>query len=135
MKYVFSITVLLFLVMTSFGQSTRVSTIDFVQILNDNRDEALYYYQNNWLKLREEATARGYITSYELVEVESTSEAPFDLMLMTTYPNMDAYEKAEENFGILISERGDLRLLNEKKPGEFRKSIFTKSVGKHLSEN
>ncbi|WP_370089323.1 hypothetical protein [Ekhidna sp.] len=123
---------LLLLTLHTSAQDQNISTIDFVQIANGNRDEAIFYYKNNWLKLRQKAVERDFIVSYELISVDATPEAPFDLILMTTYPNKDAFEKAEENFGILIEEQGELKLLNDKKPGDFRKILFSKMDGKHL---
>ena len=128
------IAILLFTSVLVFAQDRKISTIDFVQILNDNKEEAIFYYENNWLKLREMAVERGYIDSYELISVDSTPEAPFDLVLMTIYADMDAYDNAEHNFGLLIKERGELKLLNAKKPGEFRKILFSKMDGRHLNE-
>lgn len=116
------------------AQSTGVSTIDFVQVLNDSKDETLYYYQNNWLELRKTALEKGYITDYKLVETVSTEEAPFDFILMTTYANQKDFDLAEERFQVLIKEKGELQLLNEKKPGEFRKVIFYKDAARVLFE-
>ena len=49
-----------------YGQKDeKVSTIDFVQILDDNKEEALYYFQNNWQVLRDMAIEKGYIHSYQ----------------------------------------------------------------------
>ncbi|WP_420316364.1 hypothetical protein [Ekhidna sp.] len=114
------------------GQSSKVSTIDFVQILDDNRKEAIYYYENNWLVLRKQAVEKGYIDSYEIIEVESTNDAQFHLILITTYPDRIAFGKAEERFQELIELKGPLRLLNDKQPGDFRKIIFSKPDGNHL---
>lgn len=123
---------LLLLALSTSAQNQKVSTIDFVQIVDDNREEAIFYYENNWLKLRQAAIEREFIVSYEFISVDASPEAPFDLILMTTYPNLKAFEKAEENFSILIKERGELKLLNDKKPGEFRKILFSKMDGRHL---
>ncbi len=120
-----------FLSLTALSQSTKISTVDFVQIQNDNRDEAIFYYENNWLVLRKKALEKDYIDSYDIIEVEASEDAPFHLILKTTYPDQTAYDQAEERFTQLINERGPLKLLNEKKPGDFRKVIFNKE-GEHL---
>ena len=110
----------------------RVTTVDFVQILEDNKEEVSYYYRNNWKILREQAIEEGYIHSYEVLEAPRTEDAPpFDLMMITTYPNREQYDLREENFGKLIEARGGRRLLNDKQPGEFRVSVFTKEEVKH----
>jgi len=110
----------------------KISSIDFVQIQNDNKAEALYYYQNNWKILRETAIEKGYIHSFQFLEVEPTEEAPFHIILITNYGNESQYAKREEHFSELIEARGDLRLMNEKKPGEFRKILFGKERATNL---
>ncbi|MEM8569221.1 MAG: hypothetical protein AAGF85_22395, partial [Bacteroidota bacterium] len=105
----------------------------FVQILDDNREEALFYYQNNWKVLREMAVKKGYIDSFELLEVEFTEDQPYHIILMTTFTNKDQFEKREEHFEELIKAKGSLRLLNEKKPGEFRKNLYLKERVTHLN--
>ena len=112
--------------------TTKISTIDFVQILNNNKEEALHYYHNNWKVLRKMAVKRNYIHSYQLLEVPPTKEAPFHLMLITTYKDQVQFDKREAHFKILIEEKGPLNLLNDKKPGEFRKTIFNKVEAIHL---
>ncbi|MEM9856454.1 MAG: hypothetical protein AAF843_03830 [Bacteroidota bacterium] len=79
---------ILFLSDVATAQSdTRVSTIEFIQILDDNREEALFYYQNNWKVLREMAVKQGYIDSFELLETEFTEDQPYHIILITTFAN------------------------------------------------
>lgn len=113
-------------------QDERISTMDFVQVLNDNKEETIYYYQNNWKLLRDLAIKKDYIHSYQLLETTESDDAPFQLILITTYKNQEQYDQREDNFGKLIEARGDLRLLNDKKPGDFRKIIFGKDRVRHL---
>lgn len=110
----------------NYGQDDKLSTIDFVQVLNDNKEEAVYYYQNNWKVLRDMALKKGYIHSYQILEVPSSEEAPFQLMFITTYLNNEQYASREDHFAELIKEKGPLRLMNAKEPGEFRKILFNK---------
>lgn len=107
-------------------EGPKISTIDFVQILNDNKAEAVFYYENNWKALRDNALSKGFIHSYQLLETPIGEGEPFELILITTYKNQLEYERAEERFDVLISEKGALRLMNEKKPGEFRKVLFNR---------
>ncbi|WP_425390462.1 hypothetical protein [Ekhidna sp.] len=123
---------LLLLLVSVFASAQKISTMDFVQVQNNNHDEAIFYYENNWLKLREMAVERGYIDSFEILQTKSSAEAPFHLILKTTYPNRAAFDKAEERFQELIKEKGPLQLLNEKSPGEFRKILFSKMDAIHL---
>lgn len=117
----------------SFAQhDDRITTVEFIQILDDNKAEAEFYYQNNWKVLREMALKKDYIHSYQLLETPVSEEAPFHLMLITTYSNKAQYDLREEHFGELIKEKGELKLLNDKKPGEFRKSLYSKEMVRHL---
>lgn len=42
----------LLLSILTIAQDQKISTVDFVQVLNDNKEEAIFYYENNWLGLR-----------------------------------------------------------------------------------
>lgn len=115
--------------MVSYAQkNTRTTTIDFVQVLNNNNKEAIYYYKNNWEILRKMAVKKNYIHSYELLATTPTKEAPFSFMLLTTYKTQKQFTEREKHFQELIKTKGNLKLLNDKKPGEFRKTLFTKEV-------
>ena len=115
-----------------YGQSdSRITTVSFVQILNDARDEAIFYYQNNWKILREWAMERSYIHSYQLLEAPYDEEAPFELILITTYSNQEQYDLREDHFGKLIEEKGGLNLMNDKQPNDFRKVLFNKEMVRH----
>jgi len=116
----------------SYGQQDdRITTIDFVQILDDNKDEAVYYYQNNWKILRDMAIEKGYIHSFQILETFFSEGEPFQLMLITTYTNKKQYDLREDHFRELIKEKGELNLMNEKKPDEFRKTLFRKEMVRH----
>ena len=125
---------LIFLGVNSLGygqQNDRISTIDFVQVVNENKAEAVYYYQHNWKVLRNMALENGYIHSFQILETPFTEEQPFELMLITTYSNKKQYDLREDHFRTLIQEIGELKLLNEKKPAEFRKTLFSKENVRH----
>jgi len=74
------------------------------------------------------AIKKRYIDSYQLLKTTPTKEAPFSYMLITTYANQKQFEAREKHFEELIKKKGKLKLLNNKKPGEFRKTIFGKDV-------
>ena len=97
----------------------KQSTIDFVEILDNNTEEALFYYQNNWQQLREKAIKKGYIHSYQMLQTESTPEAPYHFILITTYVNKTQYDAREAHFDEIIAASGGLKLLNDKKPTNF----------------
>lgn len=131
-----NVLLLFFLIFYSVGfaqHDDRITTVDFVQILDDNKAEAEFYYQNNWKVLRQMALKKGYIHSYQLLETPVSEEAPFHYMLITTYADKAQYDLREDHFGELIKEKGELKLLNDKKPGEFRKSLFSKEMVRHFN--
>lgn len=121
--------VLLLCFALSFGllgysqNNSKVSSIDFVQVLNENKAEALYYYRNNWRILREAALKQKYISSYNLLEIEPSEATPYHFILITTYANNEQYDNREKHFQDLIESSGGLKLLNEKEPKDFRKVI------------
>ena len=61
------LTLALFWSLASLAQDTKISTIDFVQIQNENREETIYYYENNWLVLRKMALERSLLLKWMLV--------------------------------------------------------------------
>jgi len=92
-----SFVLLCFFIFAAFGQnSVKVSTMDFIQIQSGYNEEALFFYQNNWKKLREEALINGYIDSFLLVETEATEDAPFHIVLITTYLSHKQYQAREK---------------------------------------
>lgn len=112
-------------------QNERISMIDYVEILNNNKKEALYYYQNNWEQLRIKAIKKGLIDTYQILETIPTKETPFSFILITTYMNKAQYDASETNFRKIIEESNGLKLLNNKKPSEFRKVILHNDSVKH----
>ena len=116
----------------SYGQQDeRITTIGFVQILNDNKQEATYYYQNNWEVLRNMAIKKKYIHSFQILEAPISEGEPFQLMLITTYLDEKQYKLREDHFTELIEEKGALKLMNEKEPAEFRRTLFSKEMIRH----
>ena len=124
------------LVFFTYGQSSgeKISTMDFVQILGDQREETIYYYENNWKVHRENALKKGYIDSYQLLEVPKGEDLAFEIILITTYTNLEQYEQREDNFGTLIEAHGGRRLLNEKQPTQFRNILFSRDNVRYLFE-
>ncbi|WP_298338512.1 hypothetical protein [uncultured Algibacter sp.] len=127
--------VLFFVLITALGfsQTEKISMIDYVEVLNNNKAEALFYYQNNWEQLRIKAVEKGYIDSYQLLETQPTKEAPYSFMLITTYKSKLQYHASEANFNMLIEASEGLKLMNDKKPRDFRKVILHNDAVKHLN--
>ena len=101
----------------------RVYMMDYVKILNDNVKETLFYYENNWKVLRDNAMKQGIIQSYSLL-FNPDSEVDFDLILVTVFKNKEDYDKSEERFKPLLEAKGGRTLLNDKQPKEFRKILY-----------
>jgi len=109
-------------------QSHHISSMDFVEIVNENENEALFYYQKNWKILRQMALKKNYIVSFEILRDASEEKSSFDLILITTYADKEQFDKREEHFQELIKEKGSLELLNDKKPATFRKTVLSKDL-------
>ena len=97
--------------------------MDLVKILDNNTKEALFYYENNWKQLRIKAIKKGYIKSFKLSQVIDTN-SEFNIILETTYANKEQFEQREAHFQELIKENGPVKLLNNKQPKDFRKTIY-----------
>ena len=115
---------LIIIMLLPVSASAEIFTIDFVKVVDGNVEEAIYYYENNWKRHRIEAARRSYISSYKLL-VRQSEDGQTDILLITGYASEADYEKREENFKDVMSETGKdgLRLINDKKPGEFREVV------------
>ncbi|MEM6720458.1 MAG: hypothetical protein AAF611_14120 [Bacteroidota bacterium] len=133
-KTLFIFLFLLSIQFTFAQKDGRISTVDFVQIVDGNRAETMYYYEHNWKVLRVMALEKNYIASFEIMETPYSEEAPFHLMLITTYKNAAQYEQREKRFQELIKQKGKLELLNDKKPPAFRKNLFHKEEVMYYSK-
>lgn len=131
MKKIFTLFLISSLFLGYSQQTEQISMIDYVQVLNNNKSEALFYYQNNWQQLRIKAIEKGYIESYKLLETTPTQETPYTFILLTTYKNKRQYDESEKNFREIINSTDGLKLLNEKKPNEFRKVVLHNGSIKH----
>ena len=100
--------------------------MDFIQVQNNFKNEALFFYKNNWKELREKAIRKGYIDSFLLLETKASKEAPFHMVLITTYFDKRQYNEREKNFSELMMGSKGPKLLNNVKPNEFRKKLFSK---------
>ena len=92
----------------------KISTMDFVQIVDNNTEEGVFYYENNWMVLGDNAFEKNYIHSFEFFETLPKVEAPFQLRFITTNTDKEQYNLAEERFDRLIAEMESLRLMNQK---------------------
>lgn len=110
-----------------------VTVTEFVKITNERREEAIYYYENNWKAFRKAAKEKGMIDSFDLIISKSDEKLDFDIILITRFKDNSSFKKAEENFRQIIKElRPDGRkLLNEIKPSDFRENVSVKTGESH----
>jgi len=112
----------LFVVLNITNQGTKpISEVSLVKIKNNKREEALFFYMNNWKVFREAALKKGYIVSYKLFVSKQGSNADFDIMLITNYKDSIQFKNSEANFApILKSTRPQgPKLMNDVKREDF----------------
>ncbi len=115
------------------AENEIITVTELVKILNSRKEEAVYYYKNNWKAFRETALQKGYIHSYELIVSDQTESSGFDIILITRYRGKLAFEKSEERFrGIIDTAPGGLKLKNKLKPSDFRKGVSV-TIGKTIA--
>lgn len=124
MRYLF----ILFVFMSFSGTSQTITVMDFVQVKENRRAEAIYFYEHNWKLYRDIALKKGFILSYRLEEVVSDSAGSFNLVLITEYRDSSYFQNSETNFREILSTArpNDPLLLNELQPADFRTSLFVK---------
>lgn len=124
MRYLF----LFFLFVSFCGSAQTITVMDFVQVKEGHRAEAIYFYENNWKLYRDIALKKGVILSYRLEEVVADTADSFNLVLITEYRDSIFYHNSETNFREILSTarpNGPL-LLNKLQPADFRKNLFVK---------
>ncbi len=101
---------------------SQIVIIDKVEVLNQNFEEAIFYYQNNWEEARKIALRKGYISDYSLL-INTDSSSKEQIYLITKLENEIAYQEMESNFEKVFKSmnRDKPKLLNEKTPAAFRK--------------
>ncbi len=100
-------------------------TIDFIKIKDGKRDEAIYFYENNWRAYRDAAVKRGVIDSYELIDARSEKDTAFDLILITRFRGEEQFKNSEKAFEPIIKEltpNGPF-LKGTSKPDDFRQNV------------
>lgn len=111
-----------------------IALAEFIKILNGKREEALFYYENNWKAFRIEALKRNFIHSFEIIETPADADSDFDIILITRYENEAQFKASEANFEPILKEMrptGPL-LKNNTRPEEFRKSVSIKTGTSHF---
>jgi len=94
--------------------------VEYVKVLNGYKEEALHFYNNNWLVFRKYAKKHGFIKGYEIKQVADTD---YDVILTTTYKDEQQEDSIEVHFKKWMSTQSGANLLNELAPNDFRKSV------------
>ncbi|MEL7296272.1 MAG: hypothetical protein AAGJ86_01355 [Pseudomonadota bacterium] len=101
--------------------AAEIFTVDFVKVLNGNEAEAVFYYEENWKRLRAAALEAGHISSYQML-VKRSDEGRVDLLLVTGYASEAEFANREANFRSVMNTLGfdGPRLKNTIPPDQFR---------------
>lgn len=101
-------------------------TVDYVKIKDGRREEAMFFYENNWKLYREEALKSGVIHSYQMLESVPPTTAPFDIVLITWYKNEEQHKNSEKNFEPILKKLRPYgpTLKNGLGIDDFRQSLF-----------
>jgi hypothetical protein len=98
----------------------ELSTVDRVAVKNGHIEEARFYYEHNWKRLRALAQEEGFISGFSFM-IDARVPGQETLLLITRYADRDQYEQREANFEIVINADDEgLKLLNDLAPAEFR---------------
>lgn len=109
-----------------------IDVTEFVKVVGGNRDEARYFYENNWRVYRETAVKRGIIDSFEYIETAS-KDAAFDIILITRYANEEQYRNSEKAFEPILKElRPKGPLLKGTIPPDAFRQVVHSYVGKSV---
>jgi len=107
-----------------------ITVIEYVEILNNNRDEAIHFYENNWKVFREKALEMKYISSFNMHILNEEGESDVDILLITEFANQKEFALSEARFQDIIKSmrpKGPV-LLNEHKADTFRRSVQVKTM-------
>lgn len=104
-----------------------ISVIEFVKVKDGKRDEARYFYENNWRAYRDVAAKRSVIDSFEYIEVATPLNTAFDIILITRYKGEKQFSDSERAFEPIMKElrpNGPL-LKGTFKPDKFREIVYS----------
>lgn len=131
MRSLSCIAIVIFFSTLSMAQSSHsIILMDIVEVPVARREEAIFYFENNWKLFREVAMEKGLIRSYRMMEVDHEISDHLELILTTEFSNDTQFEQVEENFEPImkaVRPNGPI-LLNEIKPSEFRKLVSTRKA-------
>lgn len=123
---------LLLLSATAFSQQTELTRVELIKVKKGHLENALAFYEHNWKAYRDSALKAGHIKSYKLLRVDSDS-LNTDIILMTTWPSRETYNRREEVFQGIMKTIGTSNGPAFKN-GFNRREVIT-TVGSYLSES
>jgi len=105
--------------------------VEFIKVVNGNRDEARYFFENNWRVFREAAVKRGIIESFDYIET-ANRDAAFDIILITRYANEEQYKNSEKAFEPILKE---LRPNGPLMKGSLKRDAIIKTVYSYVGKS
>lgn len=105
--------------------------VEFIKVVNGNRDEARYFFENNWRVFREAAVKRGIIESFDYIET-ANRDAAFDIILITRYANEEQYKNSEKAFEPILKE---LRPKGPLMKGSLKRDAIIKTVYSYVGKS
>ena len=84
-----------------------VWTADFMRTKPGQLDRYLRYLDANWARSRRTVLAQGHIRSFRVLVTTPTDEAPWDVVLLTEYPDSATHARAEEIFRPVMAAQGE----------------------------
>ena len=112
------------------NKNAAITVIEYVKILDNKRDEAIHFYENNWKVFRQKALEMNFISSFDLLILNGDDESDFDILLITEFANQEEFALSEPRFQDIIktTRPNGPTLLNQLKPDSFRQSIQVKTM-------
>jgi hypothetical protein len=110
------------------NKAANITVMEFVKILDNKRDEAIHFYENNWKVFREKALEMNYISSFNLHILNDDGD--FDLLLITEFASQEEFALSEPRFQDIIKTtrpNGPV-LLNQVNPDAFRQTVQVKTM-------
>ena len=106
MKSMTRILLIIFIFSSSFVKSISQNyiTLDIVKVNAAYKEEAMYFYNENWKQFRIEAHKKGFISGFEMLKTETDSSKYFQLILITKYPDSLTFHNKEQNFAPIMKK-------------------------------
>lgn len=91
-----------FFILLSSLNAQVISTLDIVKVNGQYEQEAMYFYNENWLQFRKEALKENVISDYEMLRTPDDSAGFFNLILITEYADSASFRNMEAGFAPIM---------------------------------